>query len=301
MSEQDEDTRLDISERLYSQKGSARVVIGASFKDAFALDSLEDDVLLEMSFRTESGLNRYARRLLKPEAFISAAPALRFSATGGGVGGGSVVQDALVSFQTYVRLSNGSFDSVEEVPLQTMLIRTESDDSDKLDRLVSNLNRLVAQTAISVRDLRNELNTLQVATQVMSFFLIFSMGVAMFLCFFSLVSAMASNIREQTKECGVLRAVGVKRFTMIRIFIEEAFVLVCTASLFGVLIGSLVAYTMVLQQVLFTELPLPFVFPWQIVLFVLGASAVLAFFSSFVPAYSLTIQPIVTLLRRVLS
>jgi ABC-type antimicrobial peptide transport system permease subunit len=42
-------------------------------------------------------------------------------------------------------------------------------------------------------------------------------------------------------------------------------------------------YTIVLQRALFTQLPLPFVFPWVQLLVVLGLSLVLALFSSFGP------------------
>lgn len=54
-------------------------------------------------------------------------------------------------------------------------------------------------------------------------------------------------------------------FTRTRIkvlYFYEAFVLVVASCLLGVMIGIIVGYTMVLQRVAFTGIPLSFYFPW---------------------------------------
>lgn len=43
---------------------------------------------------------------------------------------------------------------------------------------------------------------------IMNFLFATMASVALFLCFFSLMASMVTNIREQTKEAGVLRALG---------------------------------------------------------------------------------------------
>jgi ABC-type antimicrobial peptide transport system permease subunit len=58
---------------------------------------------------------------------------------------------------------------------------------------------------------------------------------------------MYTNVREQAKEIAVLRAVGIPKFWVYRIFGIEAFLLVLSSSLLGILIGVVVGYTMTIQ------------------------------------------------------
>jgi ABC-type antimicrobial peptide transport system permease subunit len=71
-------------------------------------------------------------------------------------------------------------------------------------------------------------------------------AITMFLCFFSLSSSMSANLYEQSKELGILRAIGFKSSRIIMLYIYEAFILVISSSILGVLIGTLVGFTMTL-------------------------------------------------------
>ena len=85
--------------------------------------------------------------------------------------------------------------------------------------------------------------------------------IAMFLCFFSLSSSMSANMFEQSKEVGILRAIGLTKYRITMLYIYEAFILVTASSLLGVLIGVIVGFTMSLQQAIFTNIPANFYFP----------------------------------------
>src|SRR3954470_13126529 len=98
----------------------------------------------------------------------------------------------------------------------------------------------------------------------------------MAICFFSLTSSMFTNVYEQSKEIAVLRALGLSKGALYRVYVSEAFVLVLASSLLGVLIGLVVSYTMTAQQILFTQLPIPFAFPWFVLLAVLASAAAFA-------------------------
>lgn len=78
----------------------------------------------------------------------------------------------------------------------------------------------------------------------------------MILCLFSLISSMTANIMEQSKEIGILRSMGYTKFKIVILYMFEAFALVLASSLLGVFIGTIVGYTMVLQQVVFTAIPI---------------------------------------------
>ena len=68
--------------------------------------------------------------------------------------------------------------------------------------------------------------------------------VVMFLCFFALSTNMSSNLLEQTKEIAVLRAIGFTRLRIKVLYFYEAFVLVFSSCLMGILIGVSIGFTM---------------------------------------------------------
>jgi ABC-type antimicrobial peptide transport system permease subunit len=57
---------------------------------------------------------------------------------------------------------------------------------------------------------------------------------------------MSTNIYEQKKEIGVLRALGLTRIRVILLFFYEAIVLVLSSCLLGMITGVIVAQTMTL-------------------------------------------------------
>lgn len=71
-------------------------------------------------------------------------------------------------------------------------------------------------------------------------------AITMFLCFFSLCSSMSANLMDQTKEIGILRAMGFTKTRMKVLYFYEAFILVIASCLLGVVIGVIVGFTMVL-------------------------------------------------------
>jgi len=71
--------------------------------------------------------------------------------------------------------------------------------------------------------------------------------ITMFLCFFSLCSSMTANLMDQTKEIGIMRAMGYTKTKINLLLFYEALILVITSSLSGVMIGTIVGFTMVIQ------------------------------------------------------
>jgi len=147
-------------------------------------------------------------------------------------------QDALVSFVTMARLArqgSGLNWQVHDLPVKYVRCRVE--------------------------DVRNKFRGLQTAKEAMNLFAAGTTAVALLICFFSLTSSMIANIHEQTKEIGLLRALGVTRVWIARVYSLEAMVLVLSAAALGVAIGTILAFTISAQRQLFTQLPLPFTFP----------------------------------------
>ena len=75
--------------------------------------------------------------------------------------------------------------------------------------------------------------------------------ITMFLCFFALSANMSANLFHQSKEIGIMRALGFTKIRIKLLYFYESVVLIFASCLLGVMIGLLVGYTMTLQQVLF--------------------------------------------------
>ena len=91
-----------------------------------------------------------------------------------------------------------------------------------------------------------EKNSTERITTILDKVFLTLIGITMFLSFFSLSASMSSNLYEQKKEIGVLRAMGFTKYRIRMLFFYEATILVFASCLLGILIGIIVAYTMVL-------------------------------------------------------
>lgn len=108
---------------------------------------------------------------------------------------------------------------------------------------------------------------------------------------------MSANLYEQSKEIGIMRATGLTKKRIYLLYIYESFILVLSSSLLGILIGTIVGFSMTLQQALFTSIPLVFFFPWQQFLVILFLSVLCALASTFAPTRDLVKREISAIFR----
>ena len=106
------------------------------------------------------------------------------------------------------------------------------------------------------------------------FFIIVSV-IALILSFFLILVSFKANIQESVQEIGVVRAVGVNRGQIERIFVYEAVALTFVAGSIGTVVGVSVALILTIQYLGFVELPLQMEFPVVqfIIIFLLGILA----------------------------
>ena len=124
-----------------------------------------------------------------------------------------------------------------------------------------------------------------------------TIGIMMFLCFFSLSANMSANLYDQAKEIGVMRSIGITRSRVRLLFFYEASVLVLASSIIGIFVGTIVGYTMVLQQGLFLAMETTFFFPWEQTIVILGFSIICTFLATFGPSSQLLAKSISEIFR----
>lgn len=209
-------------------------------------------------------------------------------------------QDMLVSLPTFLRLTEGAYRSIQSLPLGTFYIRIDNPTDDELDSIKDDLKKLIDNSpySLSIHDYRKNLDIIDQVDSAMQFFFGFTVVVAMAISFFSLVSSMYTNVYEQAKEIGILRALGIPYGWMQRIYVYEAFTLVLSASIMGMCIGVGVGWTVAIQRVLFTQLPVPFTFPLELFGVICVMAAIFAIISSYGPITHMMNRSIVAILRQ---
>ncbi len=122
-------------------------------------------------------------------------------------------------------------------------------------------------------------------------------GITMFLCFFALSANMSANLYAQTKEIGVMRAIGFTKIRIQLLFFYEAIVLVFSSSFLGMMIGISIGFTMTLQQTLLMQLDLAIYFPWEQLVVIFVLTLICAFFSTFGPSMQILNKQISSIFR----
>ena len=82
----------------------------------------------------------------------------------------------------------------------------------------------------------------------------------------------------------MLRAIGITKYRVRMLYFYESLILVTSSCILGVLIGTGVGYTMLLQFNLFLGVKVPVFFPWGQFLLVMLLSLICAFLSTWGPA-----------------
>ena len=229
-------------------------------------------------------------------AFLDGAPAFLFSKFPT-----LSEQDILVSFPTFLRLTEGKYTSVDELPMGRFFIQFDTSITDtSLNSVKRDLSDLIkgSEYSLHIYDYRSSLEIIGEIDIAMQFFFGFTVIMAMAISFFSLVSSMYTNVYEQAKEIGVLRAIGMPFGWMQRVYVFEAFTLVFSASIMGMIIGVTVGWTVSIQRVLFTQLPVPFTFPIELFVIIFIMSVIFSIISSYSPITAIMRKPIVSILRQ---
>ena len=314
-----------ILEQLYSRRGSHSVLAGSNWIPSLGqvapLDGSRppQDLLLWKSISSpgtpslvsipgagaalggSASATTLSRTRLATEAWLTLAPLFSFS---GFPSGDS--DDVLVSLPAFVRLlrseaDNTTLSDVDQLSYETCLLRfTDNTTSRQITEVKRSLTSAISESGargVEVIDTRDATDSLETAEQLVGFFFLFTVVIGLVICFFSLSSSMSTNILEQRKEIGVLLALGMKSGWIRRIYIWEAILVVFSASALGIGIGVLVAFTFTLQQALFTQLPIPFEFPWVITIAVIILSVIFGVIASIGPLYQILKASPVQILR----
>ena len=85
--------------------------------------------------------------------------------------------------------------------------------------------------------------------------------ISIILSFFLILVSFNSNVKDHVWEFGILRALGLNKSQMTKIYIYEAVCLTMASGVIGTVVGVVVALVLTVQYITFAEIPLKFHFP----------------------------------------
>jgi ABC-type antimicrobial peptide transport system permease subunit len=280
-----------LAESLYTFTGSASAVLSTVTYNLMGLQSVNDAYVISIRVRRGAGEESW-RRLGVTQAVLDSSPVLQYSKFND-----ARQPAAAVSVPALLMRSDNVIQSFREVFFAFVVINVGRAQAKTVSSAIETTG-LEAGIQPTIDNFADVQEGLQLATQIISYFFAFAQIMASIICYFTLTSSVSTNIYEQTKEIGLLRCIGLRKGPCWRVYVWEAFIIVFAASLMGVIVGSLLGYTIVLQRALFTQLPLPFVFPWLQLGVTLGVSVFFAFVSSFGPIRVLLASGSITSIMR---
>ena len=162
-----------------------------------------------------------------------------------------------------------------------LLVRLDRDLSDD-ERLVlcNGIDNFIDNDLTFVIDVVDTVNTTKKVTFFINIFYLFIAFIAIVLSFFLILVSFVSNIKENAWEFGILRAIGLNKKQMTKIYIFEAVSLTLAAGLLGAAVGIFVAITTTLQFNLFTQLPFKFLFPTAVFVFTFSSALITSIWGS---------------------
>lgn len=115
--------------------------------------------------------------------------------------------------------------------------------------------------------------------------------------FFLLLVSTTQNIKENMWEFGVLRAIGLKKGEVERVYVYESAAVTLSSIVLGFIVGLLLAIVITVQFGLFIELPFSLPFPTYLVLTMVVLSILTTYFASVIPTREINKREIAAILK----
>lgn len=269
----------DISNGIYSKEGDNRLIISEYIRKDLNIN-INDNFLITIDHDKSS---------FKPFAFLK-------SSSGNLNMNDLNTVDTLVTFPQYLKLSNGTVKSIQDIQIQKFFISVHYFTTQDINLFYKNLTTIIGMRKIVFIDNESTLSTLYSISEIFDSLSYIIITFILLICGFSFVSSIYLNIQDQQREIGIFRSLGIKRFSIIKLFVFESFIIILTSFIIGISVGTIVSYLVSVQRSLFTQIDLPFLFPWRIILVAFPVMLIGSLLSIF-PSYSITQKEIISNLQ----
>ena len=156
---------------------------------------------------------------------------------------------------------------------------------------------IVGESTVLVFSIKTIEDNISTVLFVLQIFTILIGWIALWISFFMLLVSISSSVKENLWEFGVLRAIGLKKAQIVRIYLYESLAVTISAWIMGLIIGFILAVTISLQFNIFLELPFFLEFPFVLVLIMVTLALIVTVFGTVIPIREVNKKSISWVLR----
>jgi len=281
------------------------VIISKAITSPLSVDTTSPIITIAYSIAEKVGRHlsfNQVYTLGQPRAILSKLPGFFFSS----YKQTASIAPLIVSMDSFDFLRRTTFQSSylsnevisDDIPKRALFLRLKDSADEATRELISNgLRNYVSNDLVQVMDAQKLVVAISSAVWVLYIFSNIVAVLVQLLCFFTLLVSFTSNINENSWEFGVLRAIGLSSFQVIRLYIYEAACIIISSVMLGSTVGLFVAITLTAQSDLFSELPFRMEFPTFLFCSLVTMSVITALLSSFIPARALSAKRIASVLK----
>lgn len=150
---------------------------------------------------------------------------------------------------------------------------------------------------MTVFDIKEFEESVGATLSMLQIFIIIVGFIAFSLAFFLLVISTTSNIKENMWEFGVLRAIGLRKDQIMRVYLYESLAVTLSACILGLFVGFILAVVISMQFNLFLELPFFIAFPWTLTICMLLLALVTTVLGTVLPIRNVNKRSIAGILK----
>jgi len=280
---------LRLGEQLYTPRGTQGVGIGSFIEGLIKVDVEDPKTTFLLYYEKDTTTLLFDSR---PIFTLDSCPGLMMTYNDYM---GILAQDVIMSIPLFMKVANIS--SLSSIRWKHLVIKIKDDDIKSYGKVVKELRRNLSSDDISIWNYYQGIDQIESIKYLLDLIFIFIIILFMFLSFFSLSSSMTANILDQSKEIAIVRSIGLNKTRTMLMHVYEAFILVLTGSVTGAFIGMIIAYTLSIQRMLYSSLPIHFEFPYVHLLTMIVTSLICALLSTISPSLYLLKKPISELAR----
>jgi ABC-type antimicrobial peptide transport system permease subunit len=281
-----------------------------TYLDVIVSEALRDEVSvrvgqplqLKMSIRNPiTGASSSEDYICKARALVNKVPGFFYSSYRFAASGSTVLVTVDQFFNATIaaakKINYQAMNELDERKYEKVYVKLTKSGFARKPDIMNEMKSRVDPDFSGILDIESAVaSTTTASTVILAFYNVVAV-IAVMLCFFTLSLSFEANVRENSWEFGVIRAVGLSVSALIRSYIYEALCLVASSLLCGFVIGVTIALTLTAQFNLFLEMPFQFDFPYILFFSLIAMALVVAVVGSWIPARILRKKEIAIVLR----
>jgi ABC-type antimicrobial peptide transport system permease subunit len=210
------------------------------------------------------------------------------SAMGGGV---------MVSMDNYLRLMKIENPREPNMIVDKVFINLVDSNEESIEKVKEDIRLSYSDKDFIIDDAISKINFIEATTERQSFLMEIILTFTVIISIFGLVSTMYAIMLERKFEIGILRSMGMKVRNVRNMFLVESMLIMLASGIMGTIIGTFTAYLLQTNMALFTEMPVVFDVPMDVLLTVFIVSISVGILFMFIILIKLSRQTIMDVFR----